>query len=586
MAFGLSSNGLLIKRFADILAEIQIALRADFGDEANVDPEFSFLGKNANIYSEPAAQAWELLQAIHDSAYPDSAEGINLDGVADYTGIERLAATNSTVTVTATGTPGTPLLAGRIIEVQGTGNRFETISDATIGGGGTVNIATQAQQTGSIQAPATTLTIIVTPVIGWTSVINASDADVGRNIENDAELRLRRLQSLQVIGAAAVDAIRSRIIDDVSGVTDAFVFENDSIVPDSGGRPPKSVHCIVAGGAAQDVADKIWEVKAGGIETAGVAGGTPKAITGAFADAGGGKVTVTAAIHGFSEGDIVVQIGTTNYNGGFFISNVGANTYEIISAFTAEGAGGTARVPTPDNSETVVDSMLFNHTIEFDLATEIPIWMHIEINVGTSFNQGVKQQDVVEIKNAINGATYTVSINGVDFSYTATVPADTTTIIASALITLITNHNPKWVPADASESGPADEFVNLLGDYEGSGYLVTASATLTGDIEVLSGSHVDATGDQVAIISDVIDFAEGTEILPKEQTIGKDVYLSRYFTPVNETPDINSISITTADTAQPTTVPPGGGDWSAANVSIDATEVAQFDTLRVTVKLV
>ncbi|KKL92919.1 hypothetical protein LCGC14_1879900, partial [marine sediment metagenome] len=277
---------------------------------------------------------------------------------------------------------------------------------------------------------------------------------------------------------------------------------------------------------------------------------------------------------------------TTNYNDGYFISNVATNTFEIISAFTAEGAGGTARVPIPDNSETVVDSMLFNHTVEFDRATEISIWMHIEINVGTSFNQGIKQQDVVEIKNAINGATYTVSINGVDFSYTATVPADTTTIIASALVTLITNHNPKWVPADASESGPADEFVNLLGDYEGSGYLVTASATLTGDIEVLSGSHVDATGDQVAIISDVIDFAEGTEILPKEQTIGKDVYLSRYFTPVNETPDINSISITTADTAQPTTVPPGGGDWSGANVSIDATEVAQFDTLRVTVKLV
>jgi uncharacterized phage protein gp47/JayE len=585
--FGLTPDGLLIKSFSDILSELELAYRSDFGDEANLDPQTSLDGKIINSYAERESLIWQLIQAVHDSAYPDSADGISLDGAVDLTGIERLPSTFSTVPATITGTPGSFGAVGRIFEVEGTGERFETVADTTIGGGGTVDVECIAQNSGAVQANAGTLNIIVTPVTGWDSVVNSSDAEQGEPIEIDAALRLRRRQSLQVVGAAAVDAIRSRLINDVDGVVDAFVFENESNLPDADGRPPKSIHCVVAGGTAIDIANKIWQVKAGGIETAGVAVDGSIATITSFADAGAGCVTVTtSAPHGFSDGEIAVIEGTTNYNDGFFISNASGSVFDIIHSWDGDDATGTAKVPTADESEIITDTSGTNHTIEFDRATEVSVWMHIQISVGTEFVQGSKQQDVVEIVAAADNEDYTVTINGINFTIDSGGGA-TKNSIAAALISAINNTAANgWVPVTASPSGPPDEFVNLQSDYNGNPFTVTVTADTPANITVVAGSHVDGSGDQAAVIDNVVDFAEGTELIPKEQVIGKDVYLSRYWSPINIVDDIQSISITVADSTQPDTVPPGGGDWSTSDVSINSTEVADLDTLRVTVELV
>jgi hypothetical protein len=94
------------------------------------------------------------------------------------------------------------------------------------------------------------------------------DQVTGRNTETDAELRLRRAETLQIAGKATVDAIRSALLD-LDGVTDVIVFENDTMILDLDGRPPKSFECVVNGGDDQEIADKIWDVKAAGIATYG-----------------------------------------------------------------------------------------------------------------------------------------------------------------------------------------------------------------------------------------------------------------------------------------------------------------------------
>jgi uncharacterized phage protein gp47/JayE len=66
----------------------------------------------------------------------------------------------------------------------------------------------------------------VTPVAGWQSLTNFEAGLTGRNIETDAELRARRALSIRVTGAATVEAIRSRILQEVPGVTSVLVFEN------------------------------------------------------------------------------------------------------------------------------------------------------------------------------------------------------------------------------------------------------------------------------------------------------------------------------------------------------------------------
>jgi len=591
MTFGLTDEGFGLKRFADILSELEFAYRAEFGDESNLNPETSINGRIINIYAEREALVWEEVQAVHDSAYPDSADGVNLDGVAALTGVERLSATFSTVTVTVTGTPGASGSAGRIFEVQGTGERFQTDVAVTIGGGGTVDVECTALNPGAVQANAGTLNIIVTPVSGWSSINNSADADVGRPIETDAALRLRRRTSLQVIGAAAVDAIRARIINDVDGVTDVFVFENEENFPDSDGRPPKSINCVVQDGDANEIAQVIWDSKAAGIETCGIGvAGTSYNIS-SFANAGGGRVTVTTtAPHGFSNGEITVIEGTTNYNGGYFVYNASGSSFEIVHDWDGDDATGTARVPSADENESISDDQGGGHIIEFDRATDVGVWMHVEISVGSIFDQGNTQQDVVEIVGAANNEDYTVTINGNDFTINSGAGA-TKNSIAAALITAINNNANGWVPVTASPSAPPDEFVNLESDYAGNAFVVSVSADTPANIQVVSGSHVDAAGDQLNVIDDIVDFAEGTDVLPREQTIGHDVYLSRYYTPINLTNDIEGITISVYSSspspyAFPTTVPPGGGDWGTSDITIDSIEIAQFDTTRVTVEIV
>lgn len=83
-----------------------------------------------------------------------------------------------------------------------------------------------AQAFGPVAAPANSVTEIVTPISGWISVNNPEAGLLGRNRETDAELRLRRLRSLRILGAGTVEAIRSRVLQEVPGVTNVFVFEN------------------------------------------------------------------------------------------------------------------------------------------------------------------------------------------------------------------------------------------------------------------------------------------------------------------------------------------------------------------------
>lgn len=83
-----------------------------------------------------------------------------------------------------------------------------------------------AQEYGPIAAPAGSLNQIVTPIAGWQSITNFKAGVTGRFQETDAELRLRRANSLNVLGSGTVEAIRARLLQEVPGVTSVTVFEN------------------------------------------------------------------------------------------------------------------------------------------------------------------------------------------------------------------------------------------------------------------------------------------------------------------------------------------------------------------------
>ncbi len=264
---GVTPTGFDKKILDEIKTEIEDAERANLDPSLNLQAPSVFSVING-IFAERLEELWDIAEAVYNAQYPDSANDASLDQVSSITGATRLDATKSTVVVTCGGTPTTVLLAGRVVSVVGTGDRFVLLADATIGGGGTVDAAFESEEFGPIAAPSGTLTVIETPVSGWDTTTNALDADLGRVIESDADFRARRLQLLQNAGSATLEGIRSnvRAVDDV---LQAFVFENTSLITDVFGLPGKSFEVVVEGGLDADIADTIFLSKPVGIESFG-----------------------------------------------------------------------------------------------------------------------------------------------------------------------------------------------------------------------------------------------------------------------------------------------------------------------------
>ena len=120
----------------------------------------------------------------------------------------------------------------------------------------------------AIPSTAGTITIIDTPVAGLTEVYNFETGVTGRPIESDADARLRRLDSLQVVGAGTLPSIVARM-QRVEDVVTVRGFENRTDVTDIDGRPPHSIEIVVQGGTDEDIGELLWQVKPGGIETFG-----------------------------------------------------------------------------------------------------------------------------------------------------------------------------------------------------------------------------------------------------------------------------------------------------------------------------
>lgn len=127
----------------------------------------------------------------------------------------------------------------------------------------------RAVQTGPRLAFAGELNQIETAVSGWSAVNNLVDGVAGRDLETDPELRLRREQSLRIIGAGTVGAIRARLLQQVIGISAVAIVENRTDAVDGDGRPPHSFEAIVVGGADQEIGEVIWVTKPAGIETHG-----------------------------------------------------------------------------------------------------------------------------------------------------------------------------------------------------------------------------------------------------------------------------------------------------------------------------
>jgi uncharacterized phage protein gp47/JayE len=281
MAFELTELGIQTQTVAEILAEIETAARAPDGMHPSLDcSATSPFGQAFGIWAVREAQIQQAVRAVAGS-FSVKSTGQALASVCLITGTVKRGATKSQVSETVTLTAGTTLPAGSRVNVAGdTTAVFETLEDVTNSSGITADFAAtmQAVDAGPVRAPSGTLTVINTPVSGWVSAANAFDADVGKDIETDTELRVRREEEVRVQGSAGLLAIAADV-SEVPGVLQVRGFENTGDTIDADGVVGHSFEIVVWDGvspAASDnaIAQAILDAEAAGIAAVNGTAGT------------------------------------------------------------------------------------------------------------------------------------------------------------------------------------------------------------------------------------------------------------------------------------------------------------------------
>ena len=142
-----------------------------------------------------------------------------------------------------------------------------TVSETTKGYLPFIDLRMESVETGAIVANAGSLIVIDTPTAGVSDITNISSAVIGRSVESDPELRIRREENLQTTQNGTDAGIKNKILN-VDNVLQSRVTSNrtDSEVDDVPGR---SINAVVLGGADLDIAEAIESSRPCGIGTYG-----------------------------------------------------------------------------------------------------------------------------------------------------------------------------------------------------------------------------------------------------------------------------------------------------------------------------
>lgn len=259
----INSSGLQTKTSAELITDLTTAFESIYGPDINLDAD-SPDGQMMRIFIQSVLDLEDLLTQIYNSFDPDLAYGNVLDQRVAINGIQRKAGTYSTTNIT--------IVTTQSVTLQGL-NSFPddpyTISDnagtewylvnTTSLGIGTFNVTFRARNPGAVLTIPNTITVPVTIVLGVQSVNNPNPIlSVGLNEETDAELKVRRQQSVALSSQGYFQSLLASI-NNINGVTTAIVYENNTNTTDIYGVEGNSIWVIVGGTVADaDVANAIY----------------------------------------------------------------------------------------------------------------------------------------------------------------------------------------------------------------------------------------------------------------------------------------------------------------------------------------
>jgi uncharacterized phage protein gp47/JayE len=214
------------------------------------------------------------LNLVVSNQITDQAIGDQLDQIARINGLVRLGPERATGTITVAATNGTVIPIGSRALNPTTQVTVETTEQVTVGVSGVATIGVRAAVAGVVVSAVNSITQIVTPVAGWSSITASSALTGGRAREDDADLRTRIAQSSNV--TASVDgALRAALLA-VEGVDTALVISNRALTADGIGTPGKSVRIVISPDlssntpAEEAIASSLFSTQPAGIQMIGL----------------------------------------------------------------------------------------------------------------------------------------------------------------------------------------------------------------------------------------------------------------------------------------------------------------------------
>lgn len=354
--YGVTSTGFNPMTFSDIKAEMEEEARAEWGENVDLTPQ-SFLGQIIGVQAERYATLWDLAERVYASRDPDQATESALEVVCAITGTVKEPARATSVQGVAIGTNATVLPVGRVASVSGTGERFATTE--------TVTIATLSARTpGAAYAVGDLITGDSGKVYSCTTAITASDTaptGTGSSIADDDG-------TWRYCGAGTA-AVAVECDAEETGAINALAGTLTTIETPVGGWT--SIFNPLDGDLGADVeTDAALRVRRE--DELRAAGTSPvEAIRADLLEVDDVEsVTVFENNTDTTDGD-----GIPPHSVEALV--LGGDDTDIFEQLFASTAGGIRTHGTESGS--VTDSQGHAHTIEFSRATEVPIYMIVNV---------------------------------------------------------------------------------------------------------------------------------------------------------------------------------------------------------------
>lgn len=261
----ISSTGISIPQYSDIYTSLQASFKSIYGSDAYIAPD-SQDGQLLAVFAQAISDCNQAAVAVYNQFSPTTSQGAGLSSVVQINGLQREVASNSTVNVTIGGVVGTTITNGIVGDTSG--NQWNLPASVLIPVSGSVVVTATAVTVGALTAAISTVTSIITPTLGWQTVVNNSAAVTGAPVETDSSLRQRQVVSTELPSQSIIGGIYGAVAN-LAGVTQLKVFENDTGGADSNGLPAHSISVVVQGGDAATIAQTIEKKKTPGTATYG-----------------------------------------------------------------------------------------------------------------------------------------------------------------------------------------------------------------------------------------------------------------------------------------------------------------------------